>query len=75
MPVEEISLQPVHTKYYVVEVHRLVDVNPNILVRDIKRMSVISIFLRPSPVPGQQPAEKFQVPRSNGLGVMMFSRS
>ena len=75
MPFEEICLQSEHKQYYIVEVHRLVEVNPNILVRDVKRMSVINIFLQPVPVQGRQPAAKFQVPNSNGLGGMTFSRS
>ena len=43
-----------------------------ILVRDVEKITVIPIFLRPLPVPGRQPAVKFQVPISNGLGDMMF---
>ena len=72
MPIEEITLQPEHAQYFVVEVHRLVELNPNTMVRDDKRMSVIPNFLRPLPVQGRQPAEKCEVPSSKGLGVMMF---
>ena len=33
-----------HTQYYVVEVQTLVELNPNILVRDVERMAHVATY-------------------------------